>query len=94
MHNEELAQDPPRMLNELALLSRAACAALHLNAPDPIPSEPLTAHERRNYVSAVELLKMWRSMVREHPGVPRYTVTPGAGLNSLTTWTNGFLDRL
>jgi hypothetical protein len=34
---------------------------------------------------------MWRKLVNEHDSVPRYTITPGAALNMLATWTDSFL---
>ena len=37
-----------------------------------------------------ELLRMWRDLVIEG-GVPRYTVLPGAVLNTLVTWTDAAL---
>lgn len=36
------------------------------------------------------LLRMWRNLVNEG-GVPRYTITPGAALNTLVTWTDDYL---
>ena len=38
----------------------------------------------------VGLLRMWRDLVIEG-GVPRYTVLPGAALNTLVTWTDAAL---
>jgi hypothetical protein len=38
------------------------------------------------------LLKMWRDLVQEG-GVPRYTVLPGAALNTLVGWTDRELAR-
>lgn len=41
--------------------------------------------------AAVELLRMWRNMVDEGPGVPRYVVLPGSALNTMVEWTDSFL---
>lgn len=37
-------------------------------------------------------LRLWRSLVVEG-GVPRYTVTPGAALNTIVTSTDSILRR-
>lgn len=39
------------------------------------------------------LLRLWRSLVIEG-GVPRYTITPGAALNTLVTSTDAALRSL
>jgi hypothetical protein len=44
-------------------------------------------------LSARDLLKMWRDLVVESDGVPRYTVLPGAALNTLVGWTDDELTR-
>lgn len=41
---------------------------------------------------AVALLRQWRSLVQEG-GVPRYTVLPGAALNTLVGYTDAALAR-
>jgi hypothetical protein len=46
---------------------------------------------RRN-ADALELLRLGRSLVTEG-GVPRYTITPGAALNTLVTWTDAALRK-
>lgn len=46
-------------------------------------------HDR--FTAAVELLKMWRNMVQDGPGVPRYVILPGSALNTLVTWTDDYL---
>lgn len=53
------------------------------------PSDDPRYHDR--FTAAVELLKMWRNMVQEGPGVPRYVILPGAALNTLVTWTDDYL---
>lgn len=50
-------------------------------------------HYHERFQAAVELLKMWRNLVQEGPGVPRYVVLPGAGLNTLVTWTDDYLSH-
>jgi hypothetical protein len=52
------------------------------------------AHEElRRIAEALEAeLRLWRLLVIEG-GVPRYTVTPGAALNSVVTSTDALLRR-
>lgn len=52
------------------------------------PEDP-RYHER--FTAAVELLRMWRNLVDEGRGVPRYVVLPGSALNTLVGWTDSFL---
>ena len=40
----------------------------------------------------VEELRLWRMLVDEG-GVPRYTITPGAALNTIVTSTDAMLRR-
>lgn len=56
----------------------AAKALTALQPPVAVPGE------------LVELLRMWRNLVIEG-GVPRYTVLPGAALNTLVGWTDAAL---
>lgn len=51
--------------------------------------DELQAAEARA-IAAEEALKLWRSLVVEG-GVPRYTVIPGAALNSVVTSTDAIL---
>jgi hypothetical protein len=54
------------------------------------PPQPIG---ERMVLSARDLLKMWRDLVVESDGVPRYTVLPGAALNTLVGWTDDELTR-
>jgi hypothetical protein len=54
------------------------------------PPQPIG---ERMMLSARDLLKMWRDLVVESDGVPRYTVLPGAALNTLVGWTDDELTR-
>lgn len=62
-------------------------------------SDFLTKHTRttdqakdEEIARLVEELRLWRMLVNEG-GVPRYTITPGAALNTIVTSTDGFLRR-
>lgn len=50
----------------------------------------ISVYERERVKRLDELLRQWRSLVREG-GVPRYTVIPGAALNTVVTWTDAAL---
>lgn len=42
----------------------------------------------------VEDIRLWRSLASETGGVPRYTVVPGAALNTVVESTDALLRRL
>ena len=64
---------------KIARYSQARAAIAAMTAASPPVKE-----------RGAELLRMWRDLVIEG-GVPRYTVLPGAVLNTLVTWTDAAL---
>ena len=48
--------------------------------------------KQRQTSEALAELRLWRSLVNEG-GVPRYTVTPGAALNTIVTSTDALLRK-
>jgi hypothetical protein len=56
---------------------------------DKFDTEDPRYHER--FAAAVELLRMWRNLVDEGNGVPRFVILPGAALNTVVKWTDDFL---
>lgn len=66
---------------------RAGCKLETLITALELDGRPSTFAEP---IRAASLLRMWRDLVIEG-GVPRYTVLPGAALNTLVTMTDRFL---